>query len=695
MSDGHDPASEDKTVMVQSDAELAQHRPALPYLIIVDGPRTGTRFHLIEDENLMGRAPGCHILLDDQSVSRRHCAAVRDEDTITLRDLGSKNGTIVNNRPLTDALVVGHGDLVQTGIYTLRLITKEVPQEEELAPIALLAPQEAQPADGDAETSTVMADVDEPLDDFSDDLLDEVDPDDPSEIAIVEAAAAQAKSRRWIVYVAFVLMTAACAGGGYWAYTQWFTQPEEAAGPMIARIIPEEVEVAPEESLPAEPVETGPVTVPVFLDFAASPMPARVMFDERNYGMSPIKVNATLTVGETYVAEGHFEMPELKETHVERVNVVATAQDSMLPIFFRAPIGMFKIEKLPRDVQLAIEGYFASDPYTPHHANITNISYGKPMYMPYGRYIIELRQEKEIGESGQYVPDIRYRREIFLSQDAPTFKLHVENADLDQFPVEIRSTPSGADVFVDARPVGKTPYKGTFTLGEHTLVLRKEGYLEYSQALQNDINILYHLDVPLKTTEAGEFLNAGRRLVERGNFEQAVVELAKVFEHQPAPGEKAHAQYRLGVAYLGQGDLERAQGYFKQAEVHPEYAMQAKLGLVRVLHAQEKRLEALPLLVEVMLRAPDGPIKAEASHIFKEVSPLKSVLYIHTQPEGATVLVNDEAMPTQTPLIVHDLGLGNYRVRIEAEGYQPKELNINLTVHEFNPVIVRMQELEE
>ncbi len=43
-----------------------------PYLIILEGPRAGTRFPLKDGANIIGRAPGNEIRLDDQSVSRQH-----------------------------------------------------------------------------------------------------------------------------------------------------------------------------------------------------------------------------------------------------------------------------------------------------------------------------------------------------------------------------------------------------------------------------------------------------------------------------------------------------------------------------------------------------------------------------------------------------------------------------------------------
>jgi hypothetical protein len=50
-----------------------------------------------------------------------------------------------------------------------------------------------------------------------------------------------------------------------------------------------------------------------------------------------------------------------------------------------------------------------------------------------------------------------------------------------EFPVKVKSDPSNAEVFIDGKSVGRTPYEGNFPLGEHRLVLQKEGYFEHAE----------------------------------------------------------------------------------------------------------------------------------------------------------------------------------------------------------------------
>jgi pSer/pThr/pTyr-binding forkhead associated (FHA) protein len=46
---------------------------------------------------LVGRHHTCDVRIDSPRVSRRHCCLTRDGDTVVVRDLGSHNGTFIND----------------------------------------------------------------------------------------------------------------------------------------------------------------------------------------------------------------------------------------------------------------------------------------------------------------------------------------------------------------------------------------------------------------------------------------------------------------------------------------------------------------------------------------------------------------------------------------------------------------------
>ncbi|MBN1920547.1 MAG: FHA domain-containing protein [Anaerolineae bacterium] len=73
---------------------------AIPVLIVYEGAMSGTRWPLDRDRTTIGRAPDCDIVILERQVSRYHVRVERDVEGYLLRDLGSKNGTTVNDEPV-------------------------------------------------------------------------------------------------------------------------------------------------------------------------------------------------------------------------------------------------------------------------------------------------------------------------------------------------------------------------------------------------------------------------------------------------------------------------------------------------------------------------------------------------------------------------------------------------------------------
>ena len=66
----------------------------------------------------VGRLPDCDIVIDHPSVSKRHARLGWDEAIrrCTVTDVGSRNGTLLNDRPLTeDGYVVSDDDVLTFG----------------------------------------------------------------------------------------------------------------------------------------------------------------------------------------------------------------------------------------------------------------------------------------------------------------------------------------------------------------------------------------------------------------------------------------------------------------------------------------------------------------------------------------------------------------------------------------------------
>jgi serine phosphatase RsbU (regulator of sigma subunit) len=67
------------------------------YLLANNGPQQGRRYELKGDKYVLGRHPDCDIIIEVGAVSRNHCQLVREGAGYALEDLGSRNGTFVND----------------------------------------------------------------------------------------------------------------------------------------------------------------------------------------------------------------------------------------------------------------------------------------------------------------------------------------------------------------------------------------------------------------------------------------------------------------------------------------------------------------------------------------------------------------------------------------------------------------------
>ena len=79
------------------------------------------RFALPAGETIIGRDPGAAVFLDDASISRRHARIVVSDDSATLEDLGSKNGTHVGDRTIEAPVPLADGDAIRVGSVSLTL----------------------------------------------------------------------------------------------------------------------------------------------------------------------------------------------------------------------------------------------------------------------------------------------------------------------------------------------------------------------------------------------------------------------------------------------------------------------------------------------------------------------------------------------------------------------------------------------
>jgi hypothetical protein len=85
-------------------------------LRVVGGRFSGHTIQVSRGKLLIGRAEDCDLRPESEFVSGYHCVLLLDEYTLRVRDLGSKNGTLVNGRRTgTGVTILLHDDMVSIG----------------------------------------------------------------------------------------------------------------------------------------------------------------------------------------------------------------------------------------------------------------------------------------------------------------------------------------------------------------------------------------------------------------------------------------------------------------------------------------------------------------------------------------------------------------------------------------------------
>lgn len=105
---------------------------AHPHLVVVAGSHVGRR-HALGESVVLGRASDCEIALDAEEVSRHHARIERHADgTYVLTDLGSRNGTYVNEVEVREPTTVELGDRITLGSTVVLQLLRVTPAESQM-----------------------------------------------------------------------------------------------------------------------------------------------------------------------------------------------------------------------------------------------------------------------------------------------------------------------------------------------------------------------------------------------------------------------------------------------------------------------------------------------------------------------------------------------------------------------------------
>ena len=113
-----------RTKTVVTVISKISERPAHPHaaMVVIYGVELGRKYDLVDQTLVVGRSSKADIQIDQESVSRSHAQIVARDGVVTVEDLGSTNGTIVNDEPIEGSYQLRHGDLIKVGRTIFKFI---------------------------------------------------------------------------------------------------------------------------------------------------------------------------------------------------------------------------------------------------------------------------------------------------------------------------------------------------------------------------------------------------------------------------------------------------------------------------------------------------------------------------------------------------------------------------------------------
>lgn len=101
---------------------VSNHSSACLVHIYPTGSTMGTRYTIAEKPLLLGRGEDCDVRIPDHSVSRKHARIELSSDAMNITDLGSTNGTFVNDRMIQGTVSLRDGDYLRVGNCIYRFL---------------------------------------------------------------------------------------------------------------------------------------------------------------------------------------------------------------------------------------------------------------------------------------------------------------------------------------------------------------------------------------------------------------------------------------------------------------------------------------------------------------------------------------------------------------------------------------------
>ncbi len=133
-------------------------------LLVRGGVNAGREISLPGPKFIVGRADDCHLRPNSDLVSRHHCVVLVEDDFVSVRDFGSKNGTLVNDERVVGERELTHGCILKIGPLEFDVHIQQAAETKKKRPkVQSIKEAAARSAEGVAEADDV--DISEWIDD--------------------------------------------------------------------------------------------------------------------------------------------------------------------------------------------------------------------------------------------------------------------------------------------------------------------------------------------------------------------------------------------------------------------------------------------------------------------------------------------------------------------------------------------------
>jgi len=97
-----------------------------PWRLVATGSWLSGQTYIIPQDgcSIIGRSKQCDIVIPGTHLSRRHAELRPQGGSLHIKDLGSVNGTYLNDKPITQSLAHG-GDQLRLDVYSFRIVSPE------------------------------------------------------------------------------------------------------------------------------------------------------------------------------------------------------------------------------------------------------------------------------------------------------------------------------------------------------------------------------------------------------------------------------------------------------------------------------------------------------------------------------------------------------------------------------------------